>query len=213
MHKKNYKEKIIGIIMPLAFAITMMICYSIFAPSLLFHPLSFFVLSILLVWAFIESLTMQGDTNIKYNFMDWVFKVGGLLGLILGVIFRDLNHLLIIYLGFFILIFGIIIRYWAMKTLGIYFSYTLKTERHKQQVLDYGVYKYIRHPSYLGIFLIIVSFPLIHASLVGLLVVVFFSWLWIIKRISQEEKMMINTFGELYEAYIRKTKKLIPFIF
>jgi len=213
MHKKCFKERITGLIMPSAFAITLIICYSIYAPSLLFHPMYFLSLSILIVWAIVEVLVMQGDSKIEYNFLDWVFKVGGLTGLIFGVIFRNLNHIFIIYLGFFILISGIIIRYWAMKTLGIYFSYTLKTERHGQRVLDYGVYKYIRHPSYLGIFLIIISFPIIHASLVGFLVVLFFTCPWIIKRISQEEKMMIDAFDGLYEAYKRKTKKIIPFIF
>ena len=213
MHKKCFKERITGLIMPSAFAITLIICYSIYAPSLLFQPMYYLSLSILIVWAIVEVLVMQGDSKIKYNFVDWVFKVGGLTGLIFGVIFRDLNHAFVIYSGFFILISGIILRYWAMKTLGIYFSYTLKTESHGQRVFDYGVYRYIRHPSYLGIFLIIISFPIIHASLVGFLVVLFFTCPWIIKRISQEEQMMIDAFGGLYEAYKRKTKKIIPFIF
>jgi len=213
MRKKCFKESITGLIMPSVFAITLTISYSICDPSLLFHSMYFLLLSILIAWAIIEVLVMKGDSQIKYNFMDWVFKVGSLTGLIFGIIFGDLNHTFIIYLGFFILILGIILRCWAMKALGIYFSYILKTERHGQRVMDYGVYKYIRHPSYSGIFLIIISFPIIHASLVGFLIVIFFTSSCIIRRISREEKMMIDAFDELYEAYRRKTKKLIPFIY
>ena len=213
MHRKCFKERIVCLIMPSAFAITLVICYGIYAPSLFFRPLYFLSLSILIVWAIVEVLAMQGDSKIKYTFLDWVFKVGGLTGLIFGVIYRDLNHTCVIYFGFFILILGIILRYWAMKTLGIYFSYTLKTESYGQRVLDYGAYRYIRHPSYLGIFLIIIAFPIIHASLVGFLVVLFFTCPLIMRRIAQEEKMMINAFNEVYKVYRKKTKKLIPFIF
>jgi protein-S-isoprenylcysteine O-methyltransferase Ste14 len=100
-----------------------------------------------------------------------------------------------------------------MKTLGIYFSYTLKAEKGNQAVVDYGVYKHIRHPGYLGVFLIILSLPSIHASFIGFFTTFVFSWLYINKRISYEEKLMVDALDGSYTAYMRKTKKLIPLIY
>ncbi len=207
------KKKCTGLIMPSAFALVLLISYSIFAPSMFFYPQTIISLGALGTWALIETTIMKGDNKIHYDNVDWVFKVGGFSGLMISVIFKDLSQTFMISMGIVVLILGILLRYLALKTLGIYFSYTLKGKTDNQQVVDYGVYRYIRHPSYLGIFLIISSLTLIHGSIPGLFVAVLFTWPLINRRISYEERMMINSFGEGYTAYSKKTKKLIPFIY
>ena len=137
-------------------------------------------------------------------------------GLIFSVRFADFDSRFIVFFelaGFSLLILGVIVRCLAMKTLGIYFSYTLSAEKCAHPLVDYGVYKYIRHPGYLGVFLITLSLPFIHASLIGFLTTAIFSLLYIIKRISYEENLMVNALGGSYTAYMRKTKRLIPFIY
>ena len=47
---------------------------------------------------------------------------------------------------------GVTIRLWARKTLGVYFSASLRTvETH--ELITHGIYKYVRHPAYTGNFL------------------------------------------------------------
>ena len=47
MYKKYFKQRIIGLIMPSAFAITLVICYCIFAPSLLIYKIGRILYSML----------------------------------------------------------------------------------------------------------------------------------------------------------------------
>lgn len=202
-----------GTIMPSAFILALISSYLLFAPILLTSGLTIFLICMLLLWALIEIMAMKGDSHVRYNYLDWFFKVGGFLALFLSVFFRSLQSTMLITLGLLALVAGLFIRYLALKTLGVYFSYCLKTEKDRQRVLDHGVYQYVRHPGYLGIFLIIISLPLVHGSLIGLLASIFFSWLWIQRRIAYEEEMMINTFGESYLAYKKRTRKIIPFLY
>ena len=72
-----------------------------------------------------------------------------------------------------------------------------------------GVYRYVRHPLYLGALLFYAAFTLATCSLVslGLLVVIFLFYDYIA---GYEEKLMLNSFGGEYEAYMKKTGKWIP---
>lgn len=74
-----------------------------------------------------------------------------------------------------------------------------------------GLYKYIRHPLYLSLFLlgtgIMVKNPGIMQISLGILNLVA---VWITARI--EEKEMISKFGNEYVRYREETKMFIPFI-
>jgi protein-S-isoprenylcysteine O-methyltransferase Ste14 len=76
-----------------------------------------------------------------------------------------------------------------------------------------GLYKRIRHPSYLGLLLIITGFSITMNSFYSFLVFILPVVFAIIYRISVEEKVLINEFGHDYSEYASKTKKLIPGIF
>ncbi|MEW5802549.1 MAG: isoprenylcysteine carboxylmethyltransferase family protein [bacterium] len=212
----RFKTNLEGVVMPSIFSLVLITGYFVYKPSLFFQHTVFLLLSLFIVWGTIEVFVMQGGGSLRLDLIDSFLQLGGITGLILSIKLVDLNNTFIIYFeiaGFFLIIFGIILRYLAMKTLGIYFSYTLKAEKGKQPLVDYGVYKHIRHPGYLAIFLITLSFSLIHASFIGFITTAIFSWLFINKRISYEEKLMIESMDGTYTAYMRKTKKLIPLIY
>ena len=57
-----------------------------------------------------------------------------------------------------------------------------------------------------------VAFPLIFSSLIGSIFAVI-SIVVLLFRIKVEEKMLGDHFGEEYEEYRRKTKKLIPYVY
>ncbi len=84
-------------------------------------------------------------------------------------------------------------------------------EEHK--VVDWGLYRFIRHPIYLGFFLIGLGLPLFVRSIIGLaafVVVVAPTWLYVIP---QEEDFLVSELGADYAEYIRRTKRLLPFIY
>jgi len=204
--------------MPLILSLVLMISHVLFDPSHRLHPLTFLLLVILTWWGFIEISEMKGDSRVQFTYFDLFLKTGMLSGVLVSVALGDIDYTFITLLGFISLIFGIILRKLAIQKLGVHFSYSLETEsleteREHQPIIADGIYKYIRHPSYLGIFLIILSFSIIYINLPGFLIEILFLWLYISRRISLEEKMMINTFGDIYRRYMRGTKKMIPFLY
>lgn len=110
-----------------------------------------------------------------------------------------------------IMLSGLALRTWAVYTLGNFF--TMQLAAHKEQALiRSGPYKYVRHPSYTGAFLIYAGTAVfLHSwfSLIAALIILPAAWL---SRIYYEEKLLFDKFGEEYINYCRSVKKLIPWI-
>jgi protein-S-isoprenylcysteine O-methyltransferase Ste14 len=116
-----------------------------------------------------------------------------------------------IWLGAVVIVIGLIIRVWAIITLGKSFRTTI--EIHKdQKVVKEGPYKLIRHPSYSGAILICLGYGIAFQNWLSLMVLIVIPLIAIIYRIPYEEAAMINELGEEYIDYQKKTKKLIPYI-
>ena len=93
--------------------------------------------------------------------------------------------------------------------LGRNWSPTLEI-RSEHQLVTHGVYRSIRHPMYTAIFLFsIAQALLLNNWLAGFAALVTFIPLYIVRR-PREERMMIDRFGEEYEAYMRRTGRLLP---
>jgi hypothetical protein len=60
------------------------------------------------------------------------------------------------YPGIVLMVIGIFVRQWSMFILGRFFTLTVSVQKN-QKVVDYGPYRYIRHPSYLGLFMIMIG--------------------------------------------------------
>jgi protein-S-isoprenylcysteine O-methyltransferase Ste14 len=113
--------------------------------------------------------------------------------------------------GLVLLLVGSAIRVQARRTLGNYFSPVVRIlPEHK--LIRYGVYKHIRHPGYLGELFLYFSVPLFFHSLYGFFVMVFLIP-FILYRIKVEEQMLIEKFGDEYRDYMRKSKRLIPYVY
>lgn len=77
------------------------------------------------------------------------------------------------------------------------------------ELVDYGIYKYIRHPQYSGFILIIIGFLIQWPTIITLLMapVLFI----IYKKLSkQEETVMIESFGEEYLEYRKTVPAFVP---
>jgi len=83
----------------------------------------------------------------------------------------------------------------------------------EQKLKTDGMYKIIRHPSYLGLLLIMIGFSISMNSLISVLLVTIPMFLAINFRIIVEEKLLTEGFGDVYNNYKTKTKRLIPWVY
>jgi len=127
-------------------------------------------------------------------------------------IFNFTNYIsLLFFLGIVLVWAGLLFRYWAIKTLGKFFSTKLIIqEEHK--LITSGPYKYIRHPSYTAVLITFLGFGLSLCNYLSLVVLVITVLIAYIRRIKIEEKILQNQFGKLYEDYKQKSWALIPFV-
>ena len=113
--------------------------------------------------------------------------------------------------GAFLLVTGISIRVWAIRTLGKHFTATV-TLTSNHQLVKTGPYQWVRHPSYLGAFMAIVGCPVfLNASWATLIAILSMTTAYYL-RIGVEEKMLSSYFGKQYLDYKKDTKRIIPFI-
>ena len=93
--------------------------------------------------------------------------------------------------------------------LGTYWSVTLEL-RENHRLITQGVYRYVRHPMYAALFLYAIGQALVVPNwVVGPSYFVAFGFLFAF-RIRAEERMMLETFGDEYAAYVARTKLLVP---
>ncbi len=86
----------------------------------------------------------------------------------------------------------------------------IQTER-KHQVIFSGVYRWVRHPMYLGGILLFICAPSLLNSLYGILIAILFAFL-LVARILGEEKLL-TTELEGYAEYRKGVKyRIIPYI-
>jgi protein-S-isoprenylcysteine O-methyltransferase Ste14 len=140
------------------------------------------------------------------------------ISLVLAVPFCDRRKILTIspsdiirFIGLAFYIIGFITMHLAERYLGKQFSIEVEIQNDHKLFTD-GPFRYIRHPRYLGIIIFTIGIALTFNSWSGLFLVllIIIVLLW---RISDEEKLMRDEFGEKWTAYTKNTNRLIPFIF
>jgi len=114
--------------------------------------------------------------------------------------------------GLALMILGIAVRAWAVRTLGRQFTYRVKIlEGHR--LVTTGPFRVLRHPSYAGEFLTLAGIGIGLGSWLSFLLLVMPSLTAFIHRIRVEEKALLAHFGEVYRTYQERTWRLVPFIY
>jgi len=107
---------------------------------------------------------------------------------------------------------GLVIRVGSILTLKQYFTYSVaQTENHK--LVETGLYKFIRHPGYLGQLMIFAGISISLSNWLAVLCMMIPVTIGYIYRIKVEEGFMIEQMGESYLDYQRRTKRIIPLIY
>lgn len=123
---------------------------------------------------------------------------------------KDSYNLLFVS-GVFMVATGLTYRAWAVRKLGKYFTPTVQIQ-NEHRLITKGPYKLVRHPSYMGAFLVITGCTLVLQTWIGYLISCLAMGYAYKVRISIEEKELEKHFGEEYRSYKGHSKKLIPFL-
>jgi protein-S-isoprenylcysteine O-methyltransferase Ste14 len=114
--------------------------------------------------------------------------------------------------AFGILLLGMGIRATAIVTLGRSFSANVAMHAG-QRLKRSGIYRLVRHPSYLGLELILLALAL-HARTWACFAVAFVPpTLAVLHRIQVEENALRLAFGADYQDYSARTKRLVPGVY
>ena len=115
------------------------------------------------------------------------------------------------WLGFLLYTVGGILRLAPVFVLGRRFS-GLVAIQPEHRLVTSGLYGIIRHPSYLGLFVLALGWGLAFRSGVGVLIAVLMLVV-VLARIQAEERLLSETFGAEYDAYRARTWRLIPYVY
>jgi len=115
------------------------------------------------------------------------------------------------YVGLVLVALGFAFMQLAERHLGRQFSVEV-TLQENHQLVQHGVYTYVRHPRYLGILLFFAGIVLVfHASWVMVLVLALLAVL--VWRVYAEESLLRQEFGQAWDEYRARSWRLIPFVF
>ena len=103
------------------------------------------------------------------------------------------------------------LRIWAVATLGRWFTLTIQVRRG-QPVVQREPYRILRHPSHAGGELALLGVGLCAGSLLSPILYVVPWVLAHVHRIGIEERALLDTLGEPCRAYLRRTWRLVPFL-
>jgi len=107
---------------------------------------------------------------------------------------------------------GLIFRWWAIVTLGRFFTVDVTIEKD-HELVERGPFRLVRHPSYTGVLLAFVGWALTLRNWAAILVVLVPIFVAFVRRMRVEEEALSRALGEQYAAYIRRTKRLIPLVY
>lgn len=107
---------------------------------------------------------------------------------------------------------GLSLRWIAILSLKRAFTVKVTILKDHQLKSD-GVYTWVRHPSYTGMYIYALGLGLALHSVLSIGILLWGVWFTTHKRIPVEEAVLEGHFGEAYRAYKAKTWKLFPLIY
>jgi protein-S-isoprenylcysteine O-methyltransferase Ste14 len=149
----------------------------------------------------------------------WVIAVLGALGLIDAWLpaytdrigFLTFGGEVVRWIGVLLYTAGGVLRLAPVFVLGRRFS-GLVAIQPEHRLVTSGLYRVIRHPSYLGLFVLTLGWGLAFRSGVGVIIAVLMLVV-VLARIKAEERLLSETFGAEYDAYRARTWRLAPYVY
>jgi protein-S-isoprenylcysteine O-methyltransferase Ste14 len=116
------------------------------------------------------------------------------------------------WVGLILMLAALLLFYETHRQLGRNWSVTLDT-RKTHKLVAAGVYSHVRHPMYSAFWLLaLAQAALVPNWIAGLSGIVGWGILFFF-RVGREEQLMIETFGEEYRTYMRRTARVLPWVY
>ncbi len=107
---------------------------------------------------------------------------------------------------------GVALRWYSIRHLGQFFTVNVAiAEDHR--LVDTGPYRWLRHPSYTGWLVAVAGLGLCLGNGLSLAILLLATSGLILWRIGLEERALRAAFGDAYDAYAAKTRRLIPYLY
>lgn len=113
--------------------------------------------------------------------------------------------------GFILTAMGFVIRFISVMALSKQFSTDVRIVKG-HELITAGIFKYIRHPSYLGYLIIPFGIGIAFSNWIAMLLFSIPNIFAVAYRIRVEEKVLTESFGQVYIEYKKRTKLLIPWL-
>lgn len=124
---------------------------------------------------------------------------------------KSMEYLPFDIIGFIVGLIGLLFCFYAQTKMGNSWRVGID-EKVKTDLITTGLYKYIRNPTYLGLFILNLGVWLIWPTwAIFLLNLIFILFLEI--QVRCEEDYLLKVHGQKYADYKKTTKRYIPFIY
>ncbi|KXZ48745.1 hypothetical protein GPECTOR_25g329 [Gonium pectorale] len=117
------------------------------------------------------------------------------------------------WIGLAMIVLGEGLRKVGMVTARSNFTHHIRTQkRETHQLVCWGIYRYVRHPGYLGWYIWCVGTQVLLVNPVCSVGFAVVTWRFFRDRLHVEEYYLRRFFGAEYEAYAARTPTWIPLI-
>jgi protein-S-isoprenylcysteine O-methyltransferase Ste14 len=116
------------------------------------------------------------------------------------------------FLGLALWYGGMALRWYSIRVLGRFFTTRVAIAKD-QHVVEAGPYRWLRHPSYLGGLLAVLGFGMTLTNWLSAMLPVICLLAAYAYRIPLEEQALVRGLGPAYNDYMRRTWRLVPFVY
>ncbi len=114
--------------------------------------------------------------------------------------------------GVCLMLLGVALRWYSAAILGKYFTFDVAVQGG-QALIETGPYRFIRHPSYSGALVSLAGFGLALGNWAGLAAGLCCLGSAYAYRMPVEEAALASALGDGYTQYMKRTRRLVPFLF
>jgi protein-S-isoprenylcysteine O-methyltransferase Ste14 len=115
------------------------------------------------------------------------------------------------WLGLFLYGLGLALMSWSRAALGRMYSGEVTIQK-SHRLIKTGLYRYIRHPIYLGMLSSALGLSFLFRSWIGLVAMIPIV-VGLLFRIKDEEEVLRKEFGREWETYCKQSWRFIPYLY
>ncbi len=177
----------------------------------------FYIITLLwiLEFVFFPSKHKDKDFSERKSFKMILISIVSSIGLTIILTFANytvLESQVFRYIGISFYLLGLVLRYVSTLYLGKYFTRDVSVEK-TQSLVSNGPYKILRHPLYLGLFLLTISVPLFFGNIIAFFYSNIIMGYVLNHRMKIEEMNMELLLNDTYRNWKKDRYRFIPFIY